>query len=200
MIRFGMAGSPQDVDALSLAELRQLIAAVMEENARLRAENSGLREEIARLKGLPAKPRLKPSGMAKQTERAEVKRRRKQKHRGASKLREQVTETRVVEAAVPAGARFKGYQDFYVQELSIVRRVVRLRRARWQLADGTLVVAPLPAGLSGHFGRECQEFRVRRSMMGKKEIPHAPTQTTCYCRRRSRSIAGWCGRPHGLRG
>ena len=30
-----MAGSSQDVDALDLAELRQLIAALMEENARL---------------------------------------------------------------------------------------------------------------------------------------------------------------------
>jgi transposase-like protein len=29
--------------------------------------------------------------------------------------------------------------------------------------------------------RECQEFRVRGSMMGRKEIPHAPTQTACDC-------------------
>ena len=165
-----MAGSPQDVDALSLSDLRKLVAGLLEDVARLRSENSGLREEIARLKGLPAKPRLKPSGMAKQTERAEVKRRRKQKHRGAKKLREQVTETRVVEAVVPAGARFKGYQDFYVQELSIVRRVIRLRRARWQLADGTLVVAPLPAGLSGHFGPELRRFVLAQYHQGQTTV------------------------------
>jgi putative transposase len=29
--------------------------------------------------------------------------------------------------------------------------------------------------------RDCQEFRVRGSMMGRKEIPHAPTQTACDC-------------------
>ncbi|MEQ9245345.1 MAG: transposase [Nitratireductor sp.] len=165
-----MAGSSQDVDALNLAELRQLIAALMEENARLRAENAALREDIARLKGLPAKPKLKPSGMAKQTERAEVKRRRKQKHRGAKKLREKVTETRVVEAAVPAGARFKGYRDFYVQELSIARRVIRVRRARWQLPDGRLVVAPLPAGLRGHFGPELRRFVLAQYHQGQTTV------------------------------
>jgi hypothetical protein len=165
-----MAGSPQEVDALSLSELRKLVGALLEEVARLRAENAGLREEIARLKGLPAKPRLKPSGMAKQTERAEVKRRRKQKHRGPKKLREQVTETRVIEATVPAGARFKGYQDFYVQELSIVRRVVRLRRARWLLPDGTLVVAPLPPGQSGHFGPQLRRFVLAQYHQGQTTV------------------------------
>jgi hypothetical protein len=165
-----MADSLPDVDGLSLEELRKLVATLSEQVARLRAESAGLREEIARLKGLPAKPRLKPSGMAKTTERAEVKRRRKQKHRGPKKLRENVTETRVVEVAVPAGARFKGYQDFFVQELSIVRRVIRLRRVRWQLADGTLVVAPLPAGLAGHFGPELRRFVLAQYHQGQTTV------------------------------
>ena len=33
--------------------------------AQLRAENAALREEVARLKGLPPRPKLKPSGMEK---------------------------------------------------------------------------------------------------------------------------------------
>ena len=58
---------PQDIDAFSSEELRQLVLRVLDENARLHAENMALREEIARLKGLKGKPVIKPSGMDKGT-------------------------------------------------------------------------------------------------------------------------------------
>ena len=60
-----MAESPADLDALDLDDLRRLVVQLVEEDARLRAENSALREEIARLKGLKRRPALKPSSMDK---------------------------------------------------------------------------------------------------------------------------------------
>ncbi len=143
---------------------------LVEEVGRLRAENAGLREEVARLKGLPAKPKLKPSGMEKKTERAEVKRRRQQKRRGAKDLGDKVTETRVIAAPVPPGSRFKGYQDFLVQDLSVSRRVILLRRERWLLADGSLVVAPLPDGITGHFGPDLQRFVLAQYHQGQTTV------------------------------
>lgn len=49
----GMAESPKDISGLGLCELKVLLVQALEENARLKAENAELREEIARLKGTP---------------------------------------------------------------------------------------------------------------------------------------------------
>ena len=56
---------PEAIEGLAIGELRSLVLSVMAEVARLRAENAALREEVARLKGLPPRPKLKPSGMEK---------------------------------------------------------------------------------------------------------------------------------------
>jgi len=165
-----MLNTPHDLDTATLDDLKRLVLSLVEEVGRLRADNAGLREEVARLKGLPAKPKLKPSGMEKKTERTEVKRRRKQKRRGAKGLDAKVTETRVIAAPAPAGARFKGYQDFLVQELSVSRRVILLRRERWLLADGSLLVAPLPAGIGGHFGPDLQRFVLAQYHQGQTTV------------------------------
>ncbi|MCP4964707.1 MAG: transposase [bacterium] len=165
-----MPESSLDLDRLPPEDLKKLLVQALEENARLGGEVAVLREEIARLKGLPGKPRLKPSGMEKKTDRAEVKRRRRQKRRGAKGLGEKVTERRVITVVVPEEARFKGYQDFVVQELSISRQVILFRRQRWQLPDGSLVVAPMPAGIEGHFGPELKRFVLAQYHRGQTTV------------------------------
>ena len=64
----------------------------------------------------------------------------------------------VAKAVVPFGLRFKGYQNFVVQELVLRAHVLRLWRACWVTPDGQRITAPLPAGLSGHFGPELRRF------------------------------------------
>lgn len=141
-----MPDSPADLEALTLADLKRLVLQLLEENA-------ALRDEIARLKGLKGRPHLKPSGMDKQAKaREKAKQGRKQARRLA------IDEDRVLTTDHPEGSRFKGYEDYVAQELVIKRLVVRYRRERWLTPDGRTLVAPLPAGLRGHFGPELRRF------------------------------------------
>jgi hypothetical protein len=45
-----------------------------------------------------------------------------------------IDEERVIAADVPAGSRFKDYEDFLIQDLVLRPPVVRLRRERWLTA------------------------------------------------------------------
>jgi urease accessory protein UreE len=48
---------------------------------------------------------------------------------------------------------------FVVQELVLQAPVIRHRRERWTTPDGQTVLAPLPSGVNGHFGKELQSER-----------------------------------------
>jgi len=159
------------LDDLSDADLRALVLELLSEVAALKQTVAEQREEIARLKGLKGPPRLKPSkpsGM----EQASAKKdgangTRTRGGRGKKTLLRAAAEDRVISAEVPAGSRFKGYEDFVVQDLVIRPTVVRFRRERWVTPDGRTVVAPLPDGISGHFGPELRRFVLAQHHQGQ---------------------------------
>jgi hypothetical protein len=167
------------LETLSLAELRErvgtLLAKVAElgsANAALKAENQALRDEVARLKGLPPRPPSRPSGMEKATGGSAgpgKSAKRSRRRRGAKRDRDAVTAEVVVKAAPPPGSRFKGYQDILVRELVISAEVVRYRRERWVTPSGETVLAPLPGGIVGGFGPGLRRFLL---------VAHAQGQVT----------------------
>ena len=168
-----MSGSLPDVEGLGLDDLKQLVLKLVDENAALRAEGAALRAEVARLKGLNRRPPIKPSGI--EPPRAAPGRGGKKRRRKAAK-RLVIDEERVVAVAVPPGSRFKGYQDYVVQDLVVRRHVIRFRRERWLRPDGTTVVAPLPDGMVGHYGAELRRFVLAQYHRGQVTVPRLVAQ------------------------
>ncbi|MDH3664644.1 MAG: transposase [Alphaproteobacteria bacterium] len=129
---------------------------LLTEVGRLRDENAALKDEVARLKGHKGRPKLKPSGMDKSTERRQGAARRKKGR--LVRPKPAVTEEHKLSITPPPGSRFKGYEDFTAYELHLEARVIRYRRERWVTPEGKTLIAPLPKGLRGHLGPELVRF------------------------------------------
>jgi Transposase IS66 family len=151
---------PNDLDRLSPAELKGLVVQQWEQIVELQRMVAALRDEIARLKGGPGRPNIKPSGMEKATgPKPPGSSGDKKPRRGSTRSKLTIDEERIVKvAAPPRGSRFKGYTSFVVQDLVIRAHVVDFRCERWQGPDGEVITAPLPAGIDGHFGPELRRF------------------------------------------
>jgi hypothetical protein len=115
-----------------------------------------LEDEIARLKGLKARPGIAPSRLETLPQPPPKP---GQKRPGSAKQpkndRLTITDEVLVPVPdIPPGATFKGYEDFLVQDLILRSKVTRYRRERWQTADGQTLVAPLPGDVvpGSHFG------------------------------------------------
>ena len=143
---------PGDIEGLSNGELKALVVRLLYEIAALKRTVSEQREEIARLKGLKGRPQIKPpSGMEQASEPKPRSGEGKRRGGGDKTSKRTIHEDRIVKAEVPAGARFKGYENFVVQDLVLRAHAIRYRRERWVTPDGRTVTAPLPAGVVGHF-------------------------------------------------
>jgi hypothetical protein len=153
-----------------LLEQQQLLLKALSENAEQKRLIAELREEVARLKGLKGRPQIKPSGMDQGTTPPPRGKRGGRRGRGKTIPRVSV-EDQVVAAKVPPGSRFKGYQDFVVQDLVLRARMIRYRRERWITPDGRTVIAPLPCGISGHYGPELRRFVLAQYHQGQVTVP-----------------------------
>ena len=156
-----------DLTGLSADELRPMVVSLLGTVAKLEAQVIALTEEIARLKKLKGRPKLKPSGMEKGTDPgaaiAPGPRKPRRKGRRRAKIppksaRLIVDDDRVIPLTPGPGWRFKGYKRYTVQDLVIEVRVVRYWRACYQTPEGNTVIASLPAEVSGHYGPNLRRF------------------------------------------
>jgi transposase len=147
---------PSSLPPISEAEctplVRQLLEIIRQQEDRLQQ----LEDEIVRLKGLKTRPQIAPSPleMPRRPPPAPGQKRPGSANRSKTAHLTVTDEVVVPLGDVPLGARFKGYEEFVVQDLILQPRVTRYRRERWQTPDGQYLVAPLPAAVipDSHFG------------------------------------------------
>lgn len=149
--------------------LRVLLNAVEEfyqEKQKVEQENQKLKDEINRLKGGNAKPKIKPNvatqesssqesskSGSKRKRRSKSKRKRSKRHRNKrSELK--VTDTRVIPVdrqSLPLDVKNKGYRDVIIQDLRIEVDVIRFRLERFTSeSTGRFFEASLPEAYQGY--------------------------------------------------
>jgi hypothetical protein len=119
-----------------------------------------LRDEIATLKGLKPRPKIAPSPLEPPPTPQPAPDPAANRKRPGSDKRAKTAELTIHEVVlvkprqVPPGSRFKGYEDFVVQDLILKPHNVRYRRERWVSPEGITVVADLPDAVvpGSHFG------------------------------------------------
>ena len=166
---------PIEIDELSPGELRSLVERLLGKVSALKAVVAEQRDEIARLKGLKGRPSIKPSGMEQATAPKPVVSLGKQRGRGGAAPRV-VIEDQVIKADVPADSRFKGYEDFIVQDLVLRAEAIRYRRERWLTPGGKKMLAALPGGIAGHFGPNLRRFVLQQRHQGQVTVERITTQ------------------------
>jgi hypothetical protein len=131
------------------AEQTPLVRRLLELLALLLELVQQLRDEIARLKGLKTRPRIRPSPL----EKPRPPRRRPEPGHEPGSLHDRhpkverltIHDTVVLHPTdLPIGSTLKDYEDIVVQGLTIEPHNVLYRRARYQTPDGRTVLAPLP--------------------------------------------------------
>jgi hypothetical protein len=153
--------------------VRLLLAIIEQQQAtirRLEERVDQLEAEVARLKKLPPRPKIKPSTLDKHhadedppTHDTGAQRSSGgNKRPGSSKRHKRPKIHRSVIVApenLPPGSRLLGYQDYLVQELNIAPCNTRYRLARYRTSAGERLIGALPAEVRGtHFGPTLRSF------------------------------------------
>jgi len=126
-----------------------------------------LKDEIRRLKGGPGRPKLKPSTLnTDDGEDQDNKKKRKgsggggqsKRQGGGGQQRSGLSSAKVIEERVElpgtgSGWTFKGYRDFWVEDVVLEGVRYHYQLAHWLSPEGKYVTAPVPGGLGQrHFG------------------------------------------------
>ncbi len=142
----------------TVSNLLNQLSMAIQANAELRIENQTLRDEIARLKQTPPRPKIPPGDLENsEKEPKDGKGNRGNSGRGKHPRSKKTGLTfhninRLKPDTIPEGAIFKGTRKYDIQDLVCQAYNTRYEIERWQLPDGTYIEGQIPLHIQGHYG------------------------------------------------
>lgn len=154
---------PPNIPEVSEEERSPLVLALLDvctclkERVYLQAEIiQALKDEVAILKGEKAKPTIKPSRLGKKSVAEGQEGDNPAKRPGSEKRKKEIVvhwTQEVHPEDIPVGSRFKGYEDFYIQDIIFVPFNICYKLARYVTPSGDTIIGKIPEGVArGHFG------------------------------------------------
>jgi Transposase IS66 family len=131
-----------------------LIQTLQEQLTKSQEKIKVLEDELAKFRKTPKRPKFRPNGM-------EPRNRNNPQPPSdptspilnASLVRKEMSEVKITVPNPPAGSRFKGYQPFSIQEISLIAKETTYKLEVWQTPSGEIIRAELPEELKGnHYG------------------------------------------------
>lgn len=121
-----------------------------------------LEDEIAILKNQKPRPKIEPSKLEKTDKTNNAEGIKKNWTKGSKNQKLVIDKEEKIEVPanqIPHGSTFKGYKEFVVQELVIIKQATRYLLAQWEKPDGTYIAAKPPEATGGgHFGPGLQQY------------------------------------------
>lgn len=140
-----------------IQEQTQKIQEQAEKIAALEKTVQEQKDEINRLKNMPKRPKFRPGGGDPKSRSGKPNGNEKNGSSSNNSLVQKKIKQEVIVSApnVPEGSRFKGYQEYTVQEFELTPKDVIYRLEVWHAPDGTVIRAILPQEVQGsHFGHQ----------------------------------------------
>jgi hypothetical protein len=142
--------------------LLEQLQATQEQLTKAQEKIKILEDELAKLRKTPKRPKFRPNGMQPRDRGRGSSGSNSDKTSSSdnsSIAKKEISEVVVKPLNIPDGSRFKGYQTFAIQDISVIAKEIVYKLEVWQSLNGDILRGKLPEELKGqHFGSTLRAF------------------------------------------
>jgi len=153
--------TPMQVVIVLIQTLLEQLQVTQEQLTKSQEKIKILEDELAKLRKTPKRPKFRPNGMQPR-DRGKRSGRNGDKtppSNNSSLAKNEISEVIVKPLNIPDGSRFKGYQAFAIQDISLIAKEIVYKLEVWLSPNGDIFRGKLPEELKGqHFGSTLRAF------------------------------------------